>query len=129
MGAIPGVILLDETVVGVALPDIQLELRMSEIASHWVVNIYMLLLAGLALLPTVAVQPFAAPLAGHVSDRFGARGPSLGASYSCWWGSPGLGLQAPGTTTRVSGSFPRERRVRAARIDRRVVFHRGCAAS
>ena len=48
MGAILGVILLDETVVGVALPDIQLELQMSEIASHWVVNIYMLLLAGLA---------------------------------------------------------------------------------
>jgi len=48
MGAILGVILLDETVVGVALPTIQLELSMSEIASHWVVNVYMLLLAGLA---------------------------------------------------------------------------------
>lgn len=48
MGAILGVILLDETVVGVALPTIQLELSMSEIASHWVINVYMLLLAGLA---------------------------------------------------------------------------------
>ena len=48
MGCILGVILLDETVVGVALPTIQLELDMSELASHWVVNVYMLLLAGIA---------------------------------------------------------------------------------
>ena len=48
MGAILGVILLDETVVGVALPTIQTDLGMSEIASHWVVNIYMLVLAGIA---------------------------------------------------------------------------------
>ena len=48
MGSILGVILLDETVVGVALPSIQFDLAMSEVASHWVVNIYMLVLAGLA---------------------------------------------------------------------------------
>lgn len=48
MGAILGVILLDETVVGVALPTIQIDLSMSEIDSHWVVNVYMLVLAGLA---------------------------------------------------------------------------------
>lgn len=48
MGAILGVILLDETVVGVALPTIQIDLAMSEVRSHWVVNIYMLVLAVLA---------------------------------------------------------------------------------
>ena len=48
MGAILGVILLDETAVGVALPRIQIDLAMSEVGSHWVVNIYMLVLAGLA---------------------------------------------------------------------------------
>ena len=48
MGAILGVILLDETVVGVALPTIQIDLAMSEVGSHWVVNIYMLALAALA---------------------------------------------------------------------------------
>ncbi len=48
MGAILGVILLDETVVGVALPTMQTDLDMSAISSHWVVNIYMLVLAGLA---------------------------------------------------------------------------------
>ncbi len=48
MGAILGVILLDETVVGVALPTIQRDLGMSDVAAHWVVNVYMLVLAGLA---------------------------------------------------------------------------------
>jgi EmrB/QacA subfamily drug resistance transporter len=48
MGAILGVILLDETVVGVALPTIQRDLGMSDVAAHWVVNAYMLVLAGLA---------------------------------------------------------------------------------
>jgi MFS family permease len=36
------------------------------------------LMAGLALLPTVAPQVFMAPLAGRAADRFGARWPSLG---------------------------------------------------
>jgi MFS family permease len=36
------------------------------------------LMAGIALLPTVAPQPLAAPLAGKAADRFGARWPSLG---------------------------------------------------
>jgi MFS family permease len=48
MGAILGIILLDETVVGVALATIQRDLDMTEVASHWVVNAYMLVLAGLA---------------------------------------------------------------------------------
>ena len=48
MGAILGVILLDETVVGVALPTIQRDLGLTEVGSHWVVNVYMLLLASFA---------------------------------------------------------------------------------
>ncbi len=59
MGGILGIILLDETVVGVALPTIQTELAMSEVGSHWVVNIYMLVLAGLAA------------VAGKLGDLFG----------------------------------------------------------
>ncbi|MEM6462075.1 MAG: DHA2 family efflux MFS transporter permease subunit [Pseudomonadota bacterium] len=42
-----GLVLFDETVVGVALPVIRAELGMSEIASHWVVNSYLLVFAGL----------------------------------------------------------------------------------
>lgn len=48
MGAILGVILLDETVVGVALPTIQSDLGLSSLSAHWVVNIYLLVLAALA---------------------------------------------------------------------------------
>ncbi len=45
MGAILGVILLDETVVSVALPTIRAELNLSRLDAHWVVNIYLLVLA------------------------------------------------------------------------------------
>ncbi|WP_165590735.1 MFS transporter [Ruegeria denitrificans] len=45
MGAILGVILLDETVVSVALPTIRSELGLSRLDAHWVVNIYLLVLA------------------------------------------------------------------------------------
>ncbi len=48
MGAILGVILLDETVVSVALPTIRKDLGLSELDAHWVVNIYLLVLACLA---------------------------------------------------------------------------------
>jgi EmrB/QacA subfamily drug resistance transporter len=61
MGGILGVILLDETVVGVALPTIQVDLGLSEIGSHWVVNVYMLLLAGFAA------------AAGRIADIVGYR--------------------------------------------------------
>ncbi len=45
MGAILGVILLDETVVSVALPTIRDDLNLSPLDAHWVVNIYLLVLA------------------------------------------------------------------------------------
>jgi EmrB/QacA subfamily drug resistance transporter len=37
-----GLVVLDETVVGVALPTIRTDLGMSNLASHWVVNAYLL---------------------------------------------------------------------------------------
>lgn len=48
MGAVFGLLLLDETVVGVALPTIKRELGLSQIESHWIVNAYLLLFAGFA---------------------------------------------------------------------------------
>lgn len=48
MGGVIGIVLLDETVVGVALPTIQRELGLSQSASHWVINAYMLVFAALA---------------------------------------------------------------------------------
>ena len=45
MGAALGLFTLDETIVGVALDDIQRELGISEVTAHWVVNAYLLTLA------------------------------------------------------------------------------------
>lgn len=41
-----GLIMLDETVVAVALPTIQRDLSMSVALSHWVINSYLLVIAG-----------------------------------------------------------------------------------
>ena len=41
-----GLIMLDETVVAVALPTIQHDLSMSVVQSHWVINAYLLMIAG-----------------------------------------------------------------------------------
>ena len=48
MGAVGGLILLDETVVGVALPTIREHLGMSSVASHWIVSAYLLVFTGFA---------------------------------------------------------------------------------
>jgi EmrB/QacA subfamily drug resistance transporter len=48
MGGVLGLILLDETVVGVALPTIRRELGMGLVASHWVISVYLLVFACLA---------------------------------------------------------------------------------
>ena len=47
MGGVLGLILLDETVVGVALPTMQRELGLSVVGGHWVINAYLLVFAGL----------------------------------------------------------------------------------
>ena len=49
MGGVLGLILLDETVVGVALPTIREDLGMSQVTAHWVVNAYLLVFAGLVI--------------------------------------------------------------------------------
>jgi len=41
-----GLIMLDETVIAVALPTIQHDLSMSFVLSHWVINSYLLVIAG-----------------------------------------------------------------------------------
>ncbi len=48
MGGVVGLILLDETVVGIALPSVRRDLGLSQVASHWVINAYLLVFAGLA---------------------------------------------------------------------------------
>ncbi len=48
VGSIGGLIMLDETVVGVALPTIARDLSLPPVAAHWVVNAYMLAFAAFA---------------------------------------------------------------------------------
>jgi EmrB/QacA subfamily drug resistance transporter len=48
MSGTGGLILLDETVIGVALPTIQRDIGLSLVVSHWVVNAYLLAFAGFA---------------------------------------------------------------------------------
>ena len=48
MGAVLGIVVLDETVVGVALPTIVRDLGLTQVASHWVINAYLLVFTCLA---------------------------------------------------------------------------------
>lgn len=61
MGFVIGVILLDETVVSVALPSIGRDFGLSPLALHWVVNAYLLVFAALAA------------AGGKLADMFGHR--------------------------------------------------------
>lgn len=121
MGAILGVILLDETVVAVALPTIQRDLGLSVLTGHWIVNIYLLTLAGLAC------------AAGRLADILGARmliclGLAIFAGSSAYGGfaatgsdliiarmlqGVGAALIFPLSLVLVSTSFPERERGKA----------------
>lgn len=59
LGAVLGVVLLDETIIGVALDSIRVQLGLSLTAAHWAVNSYLLLFAAFVL------------VGGRAADRFG----------------------------------------------------------
>ncbi|MFC3229702.1 MFS transporter [Marinibaculum pumilum] len=85
MSLVLGLVVLDETVVGVALPRIQAELGFTPTAAHWVVNAYLL-----------TFTCFVA-LAGRVADLVG-RGPSFLAGLALFaGGSLAAALAADGT--------------------------------
>jgi EmrB/QacA subfamily drug resistance transporter len=118
------IIFMDNTVVNTALPRIALDLRASTSTLQWVVDSYVLLLAGLLL------------LAGSVGDRFGRRrwmaiglaifgiasaGAALATSTSFLIAMRGLqGLGAafvlPATLSIVTDVFPRRERAKAIGI-------------
>lgn len=62
MSGVLGLVVLDETVVGVALATIQADLAMTQVASHWVVNAYMLSFACLVA------------IGGRLGDSLGHKG-------------------------------------------------------
>ena len=118
MGGVLGLIALDQTVVGVALPTIRDDLAMSSIASHWVVNSYLLVMAGFAA------------AAGRIGDLLSLRslflaGAALFGSASVFCGLAesgdwiiaaravqGLGAAMifPTSITMIARSFPEEQR-------------------
>ncbi|MEH6548283.1 MAG: MFS transporter, partial [Sneathiella sp.] len=121
MGGTLALIVLDETVVGVALPTIQKELGMSQVGSHWIVNAYFLIFTVLAA------------AAGKMGDLFGYRRMFMGAliifglsSIACGFaensawiiiarGFQGLGAAVifPFTVAMITAVFPPEQRGRA----------------
>ncbi|MEP3275695.1 MAG: MFS transporter [Stappiaceae bacterium] len=128
LSGVMGLIVLDETVVGTALPTIRSDLSMTTVGSHWVVNAYLL-----------TFTCFVAA-AGRLSDRLGHKqvfliGASLFALASLGAGlTPGgtgliiaRGLQGigaallfPTSIAMVTASFPLEKRGKAFGIQTTV---------
>ena len=90
MAICSGLIMLDETIVGVALPTLRTELGMSALTSHWVISIYMLVFAS------------AAAAGGKLGDIVGFRNLLLGGTVLFALGSLGCGLSGDGTFLLVS---------------------------
>ena len=121
MGGTLALIVLDETVVGVALPTIRKELGMSQVNSHWIVNAYFLVFTALAA------------AAGKMGDLFGYRSLFLAAlgvfgvsSIACGFADSGPALIAaralqglgaavifPFTVAMITAVFEPEERGRA----------------
>jgi EmrB/QacA subfamily drug resistance transporter len=118
MGAVAGLMMLDETVVAVALPTMRDDLTMSEVASHWVISAYFL------------VFTVFAAAGGKIGDMAGFRGVTLTgatlfglASLACGFADSGAMLIAarvfqglgaalifPATVAMVTIVFPKEQR-------------------
>ena len=80
MGSSLGIVLLDEVLVGVALPTIREELGLSPVVSRWVVNAYVL-----------ALTAFVAA-AGRLGDILGHRWVFVGGGVAVCIGSLGAGF-------------------------------------
>lgn len=118
MGTVLGIVTLDETVVGVALPTMIRDLDLTTVASHWVINAYLLVFTGLAA------------AAGRLGDIIGLRrlfviGIAIFglASLACGFAQNGTWLIAmravqgigaavifPGSLAMMTHAFPEEQR-------------------
>ena len=118
MGAVGGLILLDETVVGLALPTVRHDLGMTQTGSHWIISAYFLVLTAFAaacgkfgdvvgfnnLLYVGATLFGLASLAAGFSDS--------GAMLIAARAVQGLGaaIVFPGTIAMIAVAFPAEQR-------------------
>ena len=118
MGSTLGLIVLDQTVVGVALPTIRKALGMSQVGSHWIVNAYLLMLTGFAaaagrmadIVPIQRIYITGAML-------FGAASLSCGLAENSSWiiasrAVQGLGaaMVFPTSLAMITHAFPPEQR-------------------
>jgi EmrB/QacA subfamily drug resistance transporter len=90
MGSALGIVLLDEVLVGVALPTIREELGLSEVLTRWVVNAYVL-----------GVAAFVAA-AGRLGDILGHRRVFIGGGAALCLGSLGAGVADSATVLLAS---------------------------
>ncbi|USG60050.1 MFS transporter [Sneathiella marina] len=93
MGGTLALIVLDETVVGVALPTIQKQLGMTQVGSHWIINAYFLIFTILAA------------AGGKMGDIFGYRRMFLGALTIFGVSSIACGFAQNGTWIIVARGF------------------------
>lgn len=118
MAGVLGLTVLDETVIGVALDTIRADLSMSAVASHWVVNAYLL-----AFTCFVAVGGRLGDMLGHTSlffvgaAIFAAASLAAGLSESGAWliaarSVQGIGaaIVFPTSIATISRAFPAENR-------------------
>ncbi len=118
MSGVLGMVVLDETVVGVALATIQPELAMSQVASHWVVNAYLLTFTCF-----VAVGGRLGDVLGHRGffvfgiAVFGLASLAAGFAQSAAWLIAARGLQGvgaavvfPASWAMMTSIFPAEQR-------------------
>ncbi len=118
MGAVFGLLLLDETVVGVALPTIKRELGLSQVETHWIVNAYLLLFAGFAAAAGRLADIIGLKLifvAGGV--LFALASLASGLAQDAIWivaarAVQGLGAAIifPGSLALITNAFPKEQR-------------------
>jgi len=118
MGAVWGLVLLDEIVVAVALPTIRDDLAMAEVAAHWVVSIYLLVFTVFAaaggrlgdMTGFKSTLALGAVLFGLAS--LGCGFADSGASLIASRGVEGLGaaMLFPATLSVVMLVFPKEQR-------------------
>jgi EmrB/QacA subfamily drug resistance transporter len=90
MGSALGIVLIDEVFVGVALPTIREELGLSDVGTRWVVNSYVLAVAGFVA------------AAGRLGDILGHRPVFIGGGVALCVGSLGAGLADSATVMLAS---------------------------
>lgn len=118
MSGVLGLVVLDETVVGVALPTIQTDLGMTATGSHWVVNAYLLVFTALVAfggrlgdmfghgrLFLVGVALFGA---GSLAAGFAPTGAALVSARAVQ--GAGAALVFPASFAIITASFPTEQR-------------------